>query len=251
MAYQGVHDYHYEVALGSLSGQTTWNKWGYNEDIDTGTETVWSVGGTFARMTSATTLDITSSDANDTSAGTGAQSIIIWGVDGDYNQQTEVVTMNGATIVTTSNSWLGVNRISIYAAGSGGVNAGNITAVVTAGGTTQAQIPAGEGSTQHAFFFVAANSTALMDWLHINAIKTSGGSKPEVTTKAWVTSLVSGAKYEVFRNNMDIAVENNVELRPSQPFVVAEKSLIEFQTTTDTDNTAMSVRFSLIEVDTG
>ena len=52
---------------------------------------------------------------------------------------------------------------------------------------------------------------------------------------------------ELFRDYIDAAVENHTEIRPSQPFVVGEKSLIEFQGETDTDNTAVSLRFSLIE----
>lgn len=242
-------NFNYEVGLGRRQGYTTWNKWGYNPDIDAAaSETIWSVGGVFAEMTTATTLDITSTDANDTSAGTGAQSIVIYGVDANYNEQIEVVTMNGATIVTTTGSWLGVNRMSIYLAGSGGINAGDIDAVVTAGGSTQAQIPAGEGSTQHAFFFVPASHTFLLDWLFLNVVKTSGGGNPEIVIKAWVTSLVSGSKYEVFRDTVDTQRENHIELKPSQPFVVGEKSLLTFEGTTDTNNTAVSARFSGITV---
>lgn len=241
-------DFKYEVAEGLRQGYTTWNKWGYNPDIDVGTETVWSVGGTFTPLSSAGTLEVVSSSANDDGdpAGTGAQSIIIYGVDANYDEQTEVVTMNGTTAVTTTNSWLGVNRAAIYLSGSGGINAGDISITATTGGSDQAEIPAGEGSTQHAFFFVPAGHVGLMDWLWVNAVKTSGGSNPIITTKVWVTSLVSGSKYEVFRDNLDIQRDNHSDIRPSQPFVVGEKSLVEVQVTTDTNNTAVSARFSLI-----
>lgn len=244
-------DFRYEVARGNVTGATTWNKWGYNADIDTGTETVWSVGGTFARMTSADTINIVSSNSVDNQAGTGARSVIIYGVDENYAAQTEVLSMHatdGTIAVTTVNQWLGINRIAVYLCGTGGVNAGTISATVTTGGAAQAEIPIGKGSTQHAFFFVQAGHTALMDWAWINVIKTSGGTKPEVITNAWVTSLVSGSKYDVMTDYMDVAIENVHEYNPSQPFVVGEKSLIEFQTTTDTDNTAVSIRFSLIEI---
>ena len=122
-------DFKYEVAEGLRQGYTTWNKWGYNPDIDVGTETVWSVGGTFTPLSSAGTLEVVSSSANDDGdpAGTGAQSIIIYGVDANYEEQTEVVTLNGTTAVTTTNSWLGVNRAAIYLSGSGGINAGDIS----------------------------------------------------------------------------------------------------------------------------
>jgi len=243
-------EYVYEVALGRRQGATTWNKWGYNADIDTAAaETIWTVGGTLTRMTAADTFNVVSTSANDTSAGTGAQSIIIYGIDENYLAITEVVTLNGTTPVVTTNQWIGVNRAAIYLAGSGGENAGDINITVTTSGVAQAQIPTSAGSSQHAFFFVQAGHQALMDWLYINMVKISGGGgSPVVTTKAYVTSLVSGARYEVFRDYIDTAVENHTELRPSQPFVVGEKSLIEFRSSTDTNNTAVSVRFSLIEV---
>jgi len=245
-------NYHYNIAAGKVPGSTTWNKWGYNADIDSvSAETVWSPGGLFTRLTSASGVTVVSSSANDAAAGTGAQSITIYAIDENFLSKIFVVTLNGTTPVvvpTGTATILGINRASIYLAGSGGVNAGTITITATTGGTTQAAIPAGEGSTQHAFFFVQAGHQALMDWLYINMVKTSGGAKPIVITKCWVTSLVSGAKYEVFRDYLDAAVENHNELRPSQPFVVGEKSLIEFQSDTDSNDTAVSLRFSLIEV---
>lgn len=239
--------FQYEAAMGRREGVTTWNKFGFNADIDTGTETIWSVGGVFTPLASASTLTVVSTDAADDSAGTGAQSIIIYGVDANREAITEVVTMDGTSSVVTTNTFFGVNRAAIYLAGTGQVNAGDINITATTGGATQTQIPAGLGTTQHGFFFVQAGHTALMDWLLININKISGGASPRVTVKAWVTSLVSGAKYEVFRHVVDTAVENTIELRPSQPFIVGEKSLISFEATTNTDNTVASVRFSLVE----
>jgi len=241
-------DYKYEVALGRRQGATTYNAWGYNGDIDIGTETIWSVGGTFARPTAARTLSVVSTDANDTSAGTGARSVVIYGVDANYDAQTVVVTMNGTTPVVTTETWLGVNRMAIYLAGSGTVNAGTITATATTDATIQSQMPIGLGVTQQAFYFVRNNHQALVDWLYITLVKNSGGTQPILTTKAWVTSLVSGAKYEVFRDFINGSIENHTELLPSQPFVVGEKSLIEFQGTTDVNNTEVSLRFSLVEI---
>lgn len=243
-------DYKYEVALGRRQGHTLWNKFGYNADIDIGTETIWAYGGTYARMTAADTLNVVSSSANDdgSPAGTGAQSVIIYGLDANYAYQTEVVTLNGTGSVTTSSSWTGVNRVAVYLAGSLGYNDGNITVTRTTGGSVQAYVPAQEGTTQQCIFFVQDNHQVLMDWLYVTLVKNAGGTQPKVTIKCFVTSLVSGARYEVFRDYLNGSVENHTELRPAQPFVVGERSMIEFQATTDVDNTEVSLRFSLIEV---
>ena len=242
-------DFRYEVALGLRQGYTTWNKWGYNADIDSAAaETLWSVGGLFTQLTTARTLSVvsTSTDDDGSPVGTGAQTVVITGVDANWDEQVVIVTMDGTTPVVTTETWLGVNRISVYASGSTNNNVGVITATATTDLTVQAEIPAGAGSTQNGFFFVPAGHTALIDWMYLVMTKNAGGTQPILTTKMWVTSDVSGSKYEVFRDYINGDTENHTELRPSQPFVVGEKSLCEFQGTTDQNNTEVSMRFSLI-----
>lgn len=240
-------DYHYEVALGKRQGVTTWNKFGYNDDIDIGTETIWSNGGLFSRMTSADTLSVSSTNTADGVAGSGARSIIVYGVDQNFASKTEVVTLNGTGVVATTGQWYGVNRAAIYLAGSGISNVGNINLLATSAASTQAVIPAEAGTTQHSFYFVQADHIALMDWLYFSMVKNAGGTQPKVMVTAYVTSLVSGSRYEVFRDYLNGTVENHIQLNPSQPFVIGEKSLIEFRATTDVNDTSVSLRFSLIE----
>ena len=242
-------DFHYDIALGRREGASTWNKWGYNQDVDTASaETIWSFGGTFVPLSSAETMEVVSTSTDDDAGGTGATAIVIYGVDSNWEDVIEVVTMDGTTAVTTTNSYFGINRIALYTAGSTNANVGDINITATTAGTNQAQVPAGEGSTQQCLFFVADNTTALMDWLMVNVVKTSGGGNPLVTIKGFVKSLVSGAIYEVFRYNLDTQREGHVELNPSQPFVVGEKSLFWLSAETDVNNTAVSARFSLITV---
>jgi len=232
--------------MGRVPGVTLWNKFGYNQNISIGTETVWSPGGTFSRMTAADTLNLVSLDAADDLGSTGLEIIRIWGVGAGWVEQTEDVVMNGTTPVTTSNTWLGVNRMAGTSFGSGGANAGRIRATVTTGGSLQAEMPAGEGTTQQCLFFVPAGKTALMDWLELNAIKTSAGADPELVFEINVYSDVFGGSFEVLRHRMDIALTNDKEFNPPSPFVVGEKSAITLRCTTDQNNTEVNGRFSLL-----
>ena len=241
-------NYNYEVALGRRQGKVTWNKFGYNNDIDIGTEVLWSVGGSFTRLTTARTLSIVSTSTDDDIGGIGATKVIVYGIDENRLSQTEVVDMDGTTPVTTSGSWLGVNRIAVYLCGTAENNVGTITATATTDLTVQGEIPATEGSTQQCIFFTQDNHTALIDWMHINVNKITGGGSPVVTIKGWVYSFVSQSKYLVFQDTIDTSVENNFQYTPSQPFVVGEKSVAWFEATTNTNNTVASLRFSLIEV---
>lgn len=239
----------YEVALGRRQGANTWNKFGHNGDLDVGTEVLAAQGGTFTYLTSASTLTIVSSSTDDdgSPAGTGANSVIIYGIDANRVSQTEVVTMNGTTNVVTATTWLGINRVAIYLAGSTQNNVGNITVTATTGGSVQAYIPAGKGTTQQCIFFTQADHTFLADWLWVNAEKLGGGSTPKVQFRGWVYSAVSNAKYEVFYSVVDTSVETEHTFIPSQPFVIGEKSVFWIECTSDTANSLVSGRFSGIE----
>jgi hypothetical protein len=242
-------DYHYEVALGLRQGATTWNKFGGNADVDIGTETVWNYGGTFVRINTASTFTIVSSSVNDIlTSGTGAWNVVIYYIDANRKAATVVVPLNGTTPVVTTVTGLGINRVALYNTGSSDANEGNITITATTGGSVQAYIAAGEGTTQQCIYFTQDSHQLLVDWMFININKTSGGGTPRVTLKGWVYSYVSTAKYLVFKSTIDTTVENTIELRPSQPFIVGEKSILYFEATTDTNNTTVDLRFSGIEI---
>jgi hypothetical protein len=240
-------DYNARVALGEEVGSTVWNKFGYNSDVDTGTEVIASWGGTFTPTTTARTLSIVSTSTNDTSGGTGARSVVVYGVNANRVAQTVVVTMNGTTPVVTTETWLGVNRLAIYLSGSGQVNAGTITATATTDLTIQGQVPAGDGTSQQCIFFIQEGHTALAEWLTVNFVRFGSGTEPQITIKGWVYSAVSGSKYEVVRMYLDGAIDYTAQLLPPIPFPIGEKSVFWLECNTTRDNTSIAARFSLIE----
>lgn len=136
------------------------NKFGRNPDIDTTTdpEDVWVTGGLYPFQSSDIALEIVSLSADDDKdAGTGAQSVTIQGLDAAGLMQTETVQLEGLTPVAIPGTWLRVFRASCVAAGSGGVNAGNIIIRASGGGTTYATINAGDGQTTMAIYTVPSN----------------------------------------------------------------------------------------------
>ena len=145
------------------------HKFGENADIDTGTtpETIWPVGGTITWPSSAATASITSSSTNDdgSPAGTGAQTVYIQGVDGSFGRINETITMNGTTAVTSTNSYLFIDRMYVVASGSLETNDGNITAQI--GGNTVAYIGAGDGQTLQAAMIIPTVTGKSPYLLHI------------------------------------------------------------------------------------
>lgn len=242
--------YEYEVALGRRQGSTVWNLFGSNPDVDVGTEFVAAQGGTFTFLTSPSTLTIVSSSTDDdgSPAGTGANGIIIYGIDANREAQTEVVTLNGTTSVVTATTWLGINRAAVYLAGSTYNNVGNITITATTGGSVQGYIPAGKGATQQVAFFTQLNHVFLTDFVVMDAERlVGGGANPRVQFRGWVWSAVSNCKYEVFYSLLDLNIESEHVYNLSQPLVIGERSAFWIEATTDVNNTTLSARFSGIE----
>jgi len=139
----------YLLAQGSLTGQQHYHVSGINRDVDTGTdpETIWTEGGLYAWDTFTTggiklnAISTSGSDEGD---------LIIEGLDGDWNLQTETVVMTGTVAKQTQNNFSRVNRIT-YVGDS--ANAGNIL-LRSLGGTTLAKIETGAGKSKAAIFTV-------------------------------------------------------------------------------------------------
>jgi len=137
------------------------DKFGHNPDVDTGTipEDIWDGGGVYPWPTAAAATNIQSSDGNDTAAGTGARTVWIQGLDTNLALIAETATLNGVGAVALANQYYRVFRARVVTAGSGGVNAGDIT--ITQGGTTIAQISTGNGQTLMAIYTVPASINSL------------------------------------------------------------------------------------------
>jgi hypothetical protein len=238
----------FEIALGLRNGYRAWDMWGYNDDIDTGTEVVRSSGGSLTIISTATTFTFVSTSANDTNGGTGCEGLVVYYIDADRIAQTAVVMLSGLTPVVTSFTGLGINRIAAYSCGSGMKNAGTITGTATTGGSNVAQIPIGTGTSQTTVFYTQANHNALVDGTEFNIIKPTGGTDPIVTIIGWMFSFVSNSYYQIYRRKVDSAIEQTWSTKLGDPFLIGEKSIFWFEATTTQNDTQVSIRYSLVEV---
>lgn len=85
MATAWTYDFLIAVGLGQVPGYRRITALGNNPDVDTaGPEDVWSGGGLYPWMTTATALEIVSDSASDTSAGTGARTVLVNGLDANF-----------------------------------------------------------------------------------------------------------------------------------------------------------------------
>ena len=166
------------IAEGKYSGRFIVNKFGRNPDIDTGSvpEDVWAFGGLYTGFPtgSAETLDVSSSSASDTSAGVGARTMRIFGLDSNYDLQQEDITLNGTFNVTTANTYLRVYRAYILTAGSSETNVGNIQINHT---TTTANVfgyvVAGKGQTELSNYTIPNGYTGYLKDYVVSCLDTS------------------------------------------------------------------------------
>jgi hypothetical protein len=156
-------------AYGSVPGLSNFLFNGNNGGITTTFEPVWpeSAAYTFLAV-AASTPYIASSSANDTSAGTGARTVRVTGVNTSFATFTEDLSLNGQTSVNlVTTNVLSINSIEVLTAGSGGVNAGTIrigTGTNTSGvpAVVHGHVAVGFNKSQSAIYTVPANATLLL-----------------------------------------------------------------------------------------
>lgn len=149
---------------------------GYNPDVDVATvpEDVWPGGGLYPWMAAATSLEIVSSSALDTAAGTGARTVSVACLDANYLEIPQTVTLNGVTAVPIPLACLRVNGLALLTAGTGRINAGTVTVRDLGAGTTRSIMPIGYGVARQSVYTVPAGYTLQVISIYIAGLLNSG-----------------------------------------------------------------------------
>lgn len=249
MAKHYYNDYFLELSKGNIPQHSTINKFGFNLDIDTGTdpETIWSAGGLYTFPSSADTLKIISNDADDNGTGTtGALTIKVQGLDANYDVIEEDFTLNGQTAVTGSKEFLRVYRSFVTSAGSSEHNEGVITINNSDDTLTLAEIPAEHSQTQMAVYTVPRNHKVYITNISASIIKSGGAVK---TATIHFYNRANG----VARLKQSFSVETNgttvFNKTFSLPLVVEEKTDIYVNAEVGANDTGVFSNFGIILVD--
>lgn len=204
------------------------------------------------QLATAAKLDVTSSSASDVAAGTGARTIEIYGLAADYTPQSEILTLNGNTIVQTAKTYLRVFEIAVLTTGSGLANAGDIYVVKTGtGGTYTTGVPgtltsafikalAGDNFGLSGLWTAPAGTTYSLSALAISARGQSG------TVKLQHLYADNGLTYPQIK--VDFAPANPISAPFPVPLVVInEKEDIYFTVLAATAGALVSVEAFLIK----
>lgn len=246
-----VSNFIFEVALGNISNFNSVNKFGRNSDIDIGTpEDVWEGGGLYSGhpTTSPETVNVFSSDANDTSAGTGMRTVTIYGLRTSTStaEESETITLNGTSQVTSSLTWYRIYTAEGITYGSGGINAGNITIRhTTTTANVFAVIAAGNGRTTVAAFTIPSGKTGYITALSIYMGRANGSAGSANVSIRVKPNTREGAG-NVLRTYI---ITNQSPIKPdlSLPLVISENTDIKIRVDSVSDsNTQITAEFDII-----
>jgi hypothetical protein len=237
--------YQLQVSKGQVAGASSVYKFGYNPDINGTEETVWSQGGDVVWPAAAFTAFISSSSTADTSAGTGAQTVTVEGLDENYAVQSVTVSMNGQTQVQIGDAsgWIRINRAFVATAGSGGTAAGTVYIAATGvssgvpTGTIYASITDGN-QTQMAVYTVPASHTLYLDDLIFTAAISQANNY--ATVKLNTRDFGSN----VFRTKfINVLQSNELIIDFEFPLAIPEKTDIECRAVTSNTNNQIGASF--------
>ena len=230
-------EYTYAIAEGRVPGHMPQFKFGTRATVAQATQsTVWE-GPTalYPYATAAETLSVVSSSANDTAAGTGVRTLFISGLDANFEEISETVTMNGVTPVNTVNQYMRVNRAYGATCGTGYTNAGNIT-VTGAGAVVRLYIPAGDGQTLMTLWTVPAGTKAFITQVSAST-NSNKGARMSVFTRTndggilypwrirYRSYLFSGDDVVRFNIPLEIPEKTDIEIRVTTPVGAGDTSM--------------------------
>lgn len=226
-----------QASRGQIGYHTALFKYGYNPLIINANETIWDAGGLYSYPGSALAMTVTSAAA----ATDNGVTVLVQGLDENYLEVSEEVTLAGLGTATTTQTFLRVFRA--YVSGSTAPT-DNIT--ISNGGTTYAQITNGENQTLMAVYTVPAGKTLYVtQGVATHGTDTSGA----FMTVRFMVRRPSG----VFRTQVKVDLIGGEILFPfTYPLEIPEKSDVEVRAIcSKNQNNAIAAVFEGVLINNG
>lgn len=227
MASQGfLHEQDIQVSRGLIRGATVRNIFGYNTAITTSFVPAWEFVSAYTYPVSAITMTVTSASASD-----DGKTLLIQGLDANYAEITDTVTINGGGDINTNIPFFRINDVILT---SGTINVGLITLQNTGKTVKYGGIRAGDGRNQASIYTVPASKEFYL--YRIDAFSNdSTAPKPGIFKNFSQSS--TGQQYNVARTTF----YNQMNIQRRLPFKYSEKTDIQFQLQTQTGTYEMNV----------
>jgi len=244
-------DFTLDVSRGVIDGYSSVHKFGRNEAVSSVEEDIWSAGGIYAFPTAAEAIRVRAGgDTADSARGSGARAVMIVGLDQNWTEISEAVTLAGSRAgAPTQTRFIRVFRAYVTDVGTyGGNNIGNIDIESTASLNTLCRIAAGVGQSQMAIYTIPAGKTGYLKRLHLVTESSANGD-----FRIWQRANADDVTAPFSGKRLVFATDNLNRL-----FQVEFKHYISFPAKTDIwvagsvrggNKTSMAASFDLILVD--
>lgn len=203
------------VARGKVRGAKVINIFGFNAATTTNMRALWELANTTAYVfpSAAVNMTVTSDAADD------GKTLKIFGLDANYEEIEELVTLNNATPPVTTLAFFRINNVVMISA----TNTANIT--IANGGVTYARIDAGRSTNQASIYTVPAGCEFYL--YRIDAfMNDASAAKPGL-----FRNQVSFSNGRVLRV-ADTPYLNQMNIKRDFPFKYDEKTDIQLQVRT-------------------
>jgi hypothetical protein len=228
-----VEPFDLQVARGQIYGHSTVNIYGFQVSVTTTNIPVWEVAGAYSFPAAAATMNLASSV--NTGADKTGTTVLIQGLDANYAQISETLTLDGTTAVVTTKSYLRITNITVSSV-TGGVNpTGTITLKDLTNTTTYAQINPSIGRSQMAIYTVPAGYTFYLS--RIDAYTSANGSSADWVQYRNVATSSTG----VVTLSQQAPFTNTYHAQRVMPRPFAEKTDIQLQAKTSANSYAVSI----------
>jgi hypothetical protein len=230
--YYPTEDTNLNIARGLVKGTSVRNIFGYNDTVPTDTFVpAWELSEEYVYPTQNTAVDIVSLSNNDTEV-----SILISGLDSNYEPVEEVINLSGTTAVTSNTEFLVINlsgttavtsnteffRINDVITVSGNAE-GNVSVTDTSNtNITYAKIRAGDGKNQASIYTVPAGHSLYLSRINVYC---SSGTSPKESEFRNLTISSSG---RIIRAGQTRFLQE-MTIQRTVPFRYEEKTDIQLQ----------------------
>ena len=221
--------YTYAISKDIIVGHDPMLKFGTRSLTASNTDSlVWEGSSpVYPYLTIAEQLKISSTSAQDGVGGTGALTLIIQGLDSNWNEISETITMTGLTVVTTVNSYLRVFRAYSGISGTSLTNVGVITINDNADVVEMLKINIGDGQTLMTMWTVPIGKVA---YLLQGTLSTNGNKGVRVSLMTKLND--GGILYPWLIKYRAYIFEGNEVFPFNIPFKIPEKTDVEVRVLT-------------------
>ncbi len=174
-----------KVGQGQAVGSEGWSQLGYNGDVGTSSETIWTVGGEYVWPVAAQQMELVSSGAQDTAAGSGIQQVQVFYLDASFVEKSVIITLAGAAPVPTVVADIyRVQTVHAYRFGANCVAAGNIDIRTLGGGTVYGRIATGNTRSRDCRWTVPAGKCVFVSSVTLSTGSAATNKNVLFTTRA-------------------------------------------------------------------